>query len=131
MKDPRLLKKHGAWYSYILDSIDSSDYNVELTDDKSRIEFFLKCFNEEYNFDYNRHNYPCLSVRIGKYLRCLPSCIHIALYYDDIIRLSKQFDGYKSKKKEAYYCSNWQEIIGEYIVSLALRLGINIGPYIH
>lgn len=133
MKDPRQLKKYGQWYNYILDSIDDSSYvndsSITFEDDKSRIKFFLDSFNEEYNSEYNKKVCPSLRLRISDYLQGLPDCICIHFTYADIIRISKEFDGYTSKRKEEFYCNNWFKIIADYILGLAQRYGINVFQY--
>lgn len=133
MKDPRKLKKWGAWYSYVLDCIDDSSYvndsNITFEDDKSRIKFFLDCFDKEYNFDWHKKAYPALRFRIYNYLLGLPGCVSTHYNYEDIIRLSKEFDGYKSKAKEEFYCNNWFKILADCILGLAQRYGINVFQY--
>lgn len=133
MKDPRQLKKWGAWYNYVLDCIDDSssanDLNITFDDDKSRIKFFLDTFDKEYNLDWEKKSYPSLRMRISNYLQGLPGCISIDYQYVDIIRISKEFEGYKSKAKENYYCNNWFKIIADCILKLAHRYGINTFKY--
>lgn len=133
MKDPRQLKKWGAWYSYVLDCIDkganADDLNITFEDDKSRIKFFLDRFNEEYNSEYYKKVCPSLRLRISDYLQGLPGCISIHFTYADIIRISKEFDGYKSKAKEEFYCDNWFGILANCILQLARRYGINVFQY--
>lgn len=133
MKDPRKLKVWGKWYSYVLDSIDesstASDLDLTFEDDRSRIEFFLEQFNEEYNYDYNKQSYPSLRLRISEYLQGLPSSISIHYTYHDIIRLTKEWEGYKSKNKEAYFCNNWFKILAICILQLAARYKIDVYKY--
>ena len=133
MKDPRKLKVWGKWYSYVLDSIDessaASDLDLTFEDDRSRIKFFLEQFNEEYNYDYNKQSYPTLRLRISEYLQGLPSSINIHYTYYDIIRLTKEWEGYKSKNKEEYFCNNWFKILATCILQLAARYKIDIYKY--
>ena len=133
MKDPRKLKVWGKWYSYILDSIDessnASDLDLTFEDDRSRIKFFLEQFNEVYNYDYNKQSYPSLRLRISEYLQGLPGSINIHYTYYDIIRLTKEWEGYKSKNKEAYFCNNWFKILATCILQLAARHKIDICKY--
>lgn len=133
MKDPRKLKVWGKWYSYVLDSIDesstASDLDLTFEDDKSRIKFFLEQFNEEYNYDYNKQSYPSLRLRISEYLKGLPSSINIHYTYYDIIRLTKEWEGFKSKNKEEYFCNNWFKILATCILQLAERYKIDIYKY--
>lgn len=133
MKDPRKLKVWGKWYSYVLDSIDesstASDLDLTFEDDRSRIKFFLEQFNEEYNYDYNKQSYPSLRLRISEYLQGLPSSINIHYTYYDIIRLTKEWEGYKSENKEEYFCNNWFKILATCILQLAARYKIDIYKY--
>ena len=133
MKDPRKLKVWGKWYSYVLDSIDessnASDLDLTFEDDRSRIKFFLEQFNEVYNYDYNKQSYPSLRLRISEYLQGLPGSINIHYTYYDIIRLTKEWEGYKSKNKEAYFCNNWFKILAACILQLAARYNINTYQY--
>lgn len=133
MKDPRKLKVWGKWYSYILDGIDESSHTDELgisfEEDRMRLMFFLENFNKEFNFDYNKRNYPSLHLRISEYLRGLPSSISIHYTYHDIIRLTKEWEGYKSKNKEEYFCNNWFKILATCILQLAARYKIDIYKY--
>ena len=133
MKDPRKLKVWGKWYSYILDGIDESSHTDELgisfEEDRMRLMFFLENFNKEFNFDYNKRNYPSLRLRIAEYLKGLPGSINIHYTYCDIIRLTKEWEGYKSKNKEAYFCNNWFKILATCILQLAARYKIDIYKY--
>lgn len=133
MKDPRKLKKLEKWYNYVLDSIDESATanNLDLTfeDDRSRIKFFLEQFNEEYNHEWRKQSYPSLRLRISEYLQGIPSSISIHFYYHDIIRLTKEWEGYKSKNKEEYFCNNWFKILATCILQLAVRYKIDIYKY--
>lgn len=133
MKDPRKLKKWGAWYNYVLDCIDESsnatDLNITFEDDESRIKFFLDWFDKEYNYENNKRLYPSLRMRISSYLQGLPGCINTHYLNHDIIRLSKEFEGYKSKAKEAYFCNKWFDILSVCILQLAHRYGINTFKY--
>ena len=133
MKDPRKLKVWGKWYSYVLDSINesstASDLDLTFEDDRSRIKFFLEQFNEVYNYDYNKQSYPSLRLRISEYLQGLPGSINIHYTYYDIIRLTKEWEGYKSKNKEAYFCNNWFKILATCILQLAERYKIDIYKY--
>ena len=68
----------------------------------------------EYNFDYNKRNCPPLYLRIASYLQGLPSSINIDFETYRIILLTKEWEGYKSKNKEYYFCHKWFEIIAVY-----------------
>lgn len=133
MKDPRKLKVCGKWYNYVLDSIaessTASDLGLTFEDDRSRIEFFLEQFNEDYNYDYNKIRYPILRLRIASYLQGLPSSINIDFMWYRIIELTKEWEGYKSKEKEEYFCNKWFEIIATCILQLAARYKINTFQY--
>ena len=133
MKDPRKLKRWGAWYNYVLDCIDESsnatDLNITFEDDRSRIKFFLESFNETNNYDYNKKRFPSLQMRLSDYIQGLPGSISVHHEYADIIRLSKEFEGYKSKAKEEYFCNKWFDILAACILQLAQRYGINTFKY--
>ena len=62
-------------------------------------------------------------------IKGLPDSICTHYYYHDIIRLSKEFEGYKSKAKEAYFCNKWFDILAACILQLAHRYGINTFKY--
>ena len=134
MKDPRELKKWGKWYNYVLyriyESSAAHDLDLTFVDDRSRIKFFLEQFNEEYNFDYNKRNCPTLRLRIASYLQGLPSSINIDYEWHKIIMLTKEWEGYKSKNKEDYFCNKWFEIIATCILQLAARYKIDTYQYL-
>lgn len=134
MKDPRELKRIGLWYSYILDSIDgcteADELGITFKDDKERVEFFLERFNEDdRNSDYEKRRTPSLQSRIADFIRDMPSCINVYTYYFDIIRITKEWEGYTSVQKGNYYCNNWFDLLAMYILQLACRFGIKLSKY--
>lgn len=74
-KNVRDIKNVGVQFGYILDCIYNE--NNENMSDKEAINYFFECFNEEYNYDYNKRLYPNLTDRVREYIKGLPSCFSI------------------------------------------------------
>lgn len=75
-KNVREYKNVGVQFAYVLDCI----YNDEKDNmsDKEAINYFFDCFNEEYNYNYNKRLYPNLQKRISEYIQGFPNCLSIA-----------------------------------------------------
>lgn len=119
-KNIRLYKRNGNQFAYILDSICVTDYDgneLESTD-KERVKYFFECFEKEYNYEYNKHLFPALGERIAQYLRCLPSCIHIAFENYKIAEIGKSWGYCQTERKEAQFIENWFSVIALRLIQL-------------
>ena len=106
MKDLRLDKRFGVQFGYLLDCVDT-DYIGENATDKEKIDFVFDTFNNEYDATYYKLRYPSECERLANYLRCLPSCIHIAFADYDIIQIGKSWGYCKTQRQEADFVNNW------------------------
>lgn len=106
MKDLRLNKRFGVQFGYLLDCVDT-DIIGENATDKEKINFVFDTFNNEYNDAYYKRRYPNECERLANYLRCLPSCIHIAFSDYDIIQVGKSWGYRKTPRQEADFVNNW------------------------
>lgn len=100
-KDVRDYKNVGVQYAYVLDAIDFEG------SDKEKVAYFLDCFNNEYNYDYNKRCYPNLQERIAEYIKGLPSCIGIAFSDYEIAQIGKSWGYCKTDKQAAKFVDNW------------------------
>lgn len=109
-KNIRNYKVNGKQFSYVLDSINVTDYDgneiAEVTD-KERVKYFFDCFNAEYDSPYMREVYPNLQDRISQYLQCLPNCIHVAFRNYEILQIGKSWGYCKTERKENQFIANW------------------------
>lgn len=106
MKDLRLNKRFGVQFGYLLDGINTDEIGENATD-KEKINFVFDTFNNEYNGACSKRRYPNECERLANYLRCLPSCIHIAFSDYDIIQIGKSWGYCKTQRQEADFVNNW------------------------
>jgi hypothetical protein len=125
--------RNGVQLVYILDCIKNSriaaDLGVEFKTDADALQFFFNCFNEEFNFAYNKRRFPNLQERIGEYLQGLPGCCDIDYTYHDIILLGVNWGVLSSTegKKADKFIENFFSICAFRILQAAGKVGIN--PY--
>jgi len=111
-------------FQYIFDRIQSDD--VLLTNDYDKMHHFFKCFDSEYNHEYNRKRWPNLQDRIREYISGLPSCFFIDFLYCDIIAVGKSWGYCQTEKKEDDFCANWFNTIAFRLVQLNKTHGYNL-----
>lgn len=102
-------KVYGKQCAYILDSIEIE--GKSRPSDKTKINYLVECFNDEYNYAYNKRIYPNLQQRIAEWLMGLPSCIHVAFTYHDIIEQGKEWGFCQTKRKEDEFCNRWWSVL--------------------
>jgi len=98
--------------SYILESIDGTDYEVKTETKEQKMQFLFDCFESEYNHAYNKRRYPNLQIRLANWLSGL-SCINLPFYGDDIIKLAKtllEVDTLPKKTKERILANYWNHM---------------------
>lgn len=125
--------RNGVQLVYVLDCIKNSsranDEDKEFTTDKDALGFFFECFDQEYNYQYNKRLFPSLPDRIGAYLRGLPSCCNIDYWNYEIIKLGLTWgvlDSPEGRKAEKF-ADNFFEVCGLRIIQAASKVGLN--PY--
>lgn len=125
--------RNGVQLVYILDCIRESsratDEGMTFETDFDALKFFFDCFNQEFNHTYNKRLFPCLSDRIGAYLRGLPSCCNIDYWNDSILKLGLMWgviDSMEGRKAEKFV-NNFFEVCGLRICQAAQKVGLN--PY--
>lgn len=102
-------KTYGKQCAYILDSIEVE--GKSRPSDKTKINYLVERFNEDFNHAYNKRMYPNLQRRIAEWLMGLPSCIHTAFTYYDIIQQGKEWGYCQTKRKEDDFCNNWWSVL--------------------
>ena len=125
--------RNGVQLVYVLDCIKNStrayDEGKTFATDADALTFFFECFNSEFNYTYNKRRFPCLSERIGDYLRGLPSCCSIDFWDDDILKLGLVWgvlDSTEGRKAEKF-TENFFDVCGLRICQAAQKVGLN--PY--
>lgn len=125
--------RNGVQLVYVLDCIRNSsratDENRVFNNDREALEFFFAAFNDEFNHQYNKRLYPCLSNRIGEYLRGLPSCFNVDYWNDDILKLGLMWgviDSTEGRKADSFLY-NFFSVLGFRICQAAKKVGLN--PY--
>ena len=125
--------KNGVQLSYVVDCITNSsratDEGRTFATDADALAFFFSTFNEEFNDQYNKRLFPCLSDRIGAYLRGLPSCFSCEFWNDAIINKGITWgvlDSSEGRKAEEF-ANRWFEVLGLRICQAAQKVGLN--PY--
>lgn len=125
--------RNGVQLVYVLDCIKNStrayDEGRTFATDADALTFFFECFNSEFNYTYNKRRFPCLSERIGDYLRGLPSCCSIDFWNDDILKLGLVWgvlDSTEGRKAEKF-TENFFDVCGLRICQAAQKVGLN--PY--
>lgn len=125
--------RNGVQLVYVLDCIRNSsratDEGREFSTDADALTFFFECFNSEFNYTYNKRRFPCLSERIGDYLRGLPSCCSIDFWNDEILKLGLVWgvlDSTEGRKAEKF-TENFFDVCGLRICQAAQKVGLN--PY--
>lgn len=125
--------KNGVQLVYVLDCIRNSsratDGGITFATDADALTFFFATFCEEFNNRYNKRLFPCLTDRIGAYLRGLPSCFAVDFWDDEIIKKGITWgvlDSSEGRKAENF-ASRWFDVLGLRICQAAQKVGLN--PY--
>lgn len=120
-KNIRDYKVNGNQFSYVLDSINVTDFEgneIENVSDKDRVKYFFECFENEYNSPYFKRIYPNMQQRISQYIQGLPSCINIAFENYKIVEIGKNWGYCKTERKENEFIENWFKIIAFRLIQL-------------
>ena len=125
--------RNGVQLVYVLDCIRNSsratDEGREFVTDADALGFFFECFDAEFNYQANKRRFPCLSERIGDYLRGLPSCCDIDYWNEDILKLGLKWgvlDSIEGRKADKFV-ENFFTVCGLRICQAAKKVGLN--PY--
>lgn len=119
-KNVRNYKNVGVQFAYVLDCIYNE--NNENMSDKEAIDYFFVCFNEEYNYNYNKWLYPNLQKRISEYIQGLPNCFCIAFANYDIEQVGKSWGYCQTERQREYFINNWFSIIAWRLIQLKEKL---------
>ena len=121
--------KVGTQYKYVLECIEdcsrANDENITFESDYDKIRFFFDCFNQEFNYDYNRKRYPNFQVRISEYLRGLPSCMAIDYENTKIINIGVKWGFCNTERKKDQFLNNWFNMVALRIIQIANKIGYN------
>lgn len=130
-KNPRDLKVNGKQYAYILDSIcpECADLDPDVMTDKEKVEFVIEQFDKEYNYAYNKKQYPNIVARFEQWMRGAPSsfCVEFANYR--IALIGKAWGYCQTEKKTAAFVNNWWGAIADKFFQLARKLGVEYAKY--
>lgn len=119
-KNIRNYSRNGNQFAYILDAICVTDYEgneLEATD-KERVKHFFDCFENEFNYPYNKRIYPNMQDRIAQYLQGLPSCIGIDFENYKIAEIGKSWGYCKTERKESKFINRWFSVIALRLIQL-------------
>ncbi len=97
-------------FDYILENIESENYDVTCKNDAEKLAFVLDCFNKEVNYENNKKRIPNLQSRFADYLMGLPTCFTIAFENYKIIEIAKQWESLPinaTEKQQDKIISNW------------------------
>jgi hypothetical protein len=125
--------RNGVQLVYVIDCIKNSsraaDEGLEFNTDAEALQFFFDCFEQEFNFQYNKRMFPNLAERIGEWLRGLPSCCNIDYANHNILLLGVKWGELSSTedKKADKFLENFFPKCGVRILQAAQKVGLN--PY--
>ena len=125
--------RNGVQLVYVIDCIKNSsraaDEGLEFKTDAEALQFFFDCFEQEFNFQYNKRMFPNLAERIGEWLRGLPSCCNIDYTNHNILLLGVKWGMLSSTedKKADKFLENFFLKCGVRILQAAQKVGLN--PY--
>jgi len=95
-------------YTYLLDSIDGTEYQVKTDTPSEKMTFLLETFSKEFIHKNNCH-LP-IQDNLAEWLSCLPSIIDLPIYYVDQVELGKTLlevdtisEKLESKIKDNFY----------------------------
>mgnify|MGYP006921440575 CR=1 FL=1 len=101
-------------FSYILNAIDGSGYDRELTTETEKLQFLADCFKSEYAYPQNIKRYGSYQETFRQWIMGLPSCFNIDYTYCDIIRIAKEWQSIPQNatdKQEDKITGNWFNFI--------------------
>lgn len=124
----RLSKEQNKKYcDYILSCIDSSDhYPLEPKTDKDKVRFVVDCFVNE-KWSWQKKQNINLQNAFTEYLQGLPTCLTLAFYNSDIIKLAEEVNGevYGEKQADKILENYWLFMTAKFF-KLAKSLKIDI-----
>ncbi len=106
--------------SYILDSIDGTEYDIKTETPTEKLEFLFDCFEVEFNYKNNKLRYPNLQDRFANWLQGLPSAIDLPYQEFKILQLSKiLLEVYTlTEKQEKTIIKNYWSFMAFHIIKL-------------
>jgi hypothetical protein len=109
--------------SYILDSIDGTEYDIKTETPTEKLDFLFDCFEVEFNYKNNQLRYPNLQDRFANWLQGLPSAINIPHQYNKILELSKNLLEVEnlSEKQENEIIKNYWSFMAHHIIKIKNR----------
>lgn len=125
--------KNGEQLVYVIDCIKESsraaDEDKEFNSDAEALQFFFNCFEQEFNFQYNKRMFPSLAERIGEYLKGLPSCCNIDYTDYNVLSLGVKWGVLSSTddKKASKFLGKFFTMCGVRILQAAQKVRLN--PY--
>lgn len=113
------------YFNYILECIPCSEdlkneFGFNGTSDSEKIDFILKTFNAEHNYDKRQP----LTQRIGEWFAGLPSVINIDYSYCEMIEIFKKWgviDDNTSEKTTDKIIEGWFPFTAHYLLKLAKK----------
>ncbi len=107
--------------SYILNAIDGSGYDKELTTDQEKLQFLCDTFASEYCFPDNLKRYKTYQNVLAQWLMGLPSSFHIDYENYRIIEIAKEWGSIPqdaNDKQEDKILANWWNFIASNTLQL-------------
>lgn len=123
----RLNKEQNAKYmNYILSCINAEEYGKENLTDKEKVQFVIDCFVAE-KWNWQKKQKISLQSAFTEYLQGLPTCLTLAFYNSDIVKLAEEISGntYNEKIADKILENYWRFMTAKFF-RLAKSLKINI-----
>jgi len=101
-------------FPYLINAIDGSGYDKQLSTDKEKLQFVADCFNSEYGHKENIKYYGSYSKCFENWIMGLPSCFNIDYANHKIIEIAKEWGSLPetpTEKQEDKIISNWFNFI--------------------
>ncbi|NCC71385.1 hypothetical protein EOM09_07435 [bacterium] len=109
---------------YILNSIDSENYNIILENEKQKLEFVYNTFINEFGFRIKQIG---LYSAFSEYLQGLPSCINIDFYNYKILELAQSWgQEVETEKQQDKVINQWFDFITNQFFKLCKKYKIEL-----
>jgi hypothetical protein len=121
MKTLTMKVKISTVNAYILDCINTDDFNVNAENNKEKLQFLANTFKSEYVYPENLKRYKTYERLMGEWIMGLPTAFSVAYSYCDILQLAKEWGAMTdnaTEKEEDSIIENWFKFIGTKTIQL-------------
>jgi len=126
MKTKELNKKA---FDYILNAINSEDYNVEATTDKEKLQFLADTFTSEYCFPANLKQCGSYQNVLAEWIMGLPTAFNIDFENYRIIEIAKEWGSIPAdatERQEDAVIRQWFQFIAWKTLQLFKKHGVSL-----